>query len=173
MVKLNIYIIRPQEQSSHHPLFYAFSSSLNDQLTTKETIYLVAVDTEYGFLGNARLLPSHSASVDKTAIHQLGLKIHQRVWECNKISFHAKSLKRWSLRTEDINDLKIKFYKELYDALTQFAKANDIDAYITIATHEEQQEIFDFGNWPFLTYTSAYSATDGGIKAQVSMLPIF
>lgn len=141
------------EDKNHDYLIDGFSPFFNRpgvEINPMNPIHLVYIHADFGAIGAARLFSSKEMSLELEQIKGVGLREDDRIWECNRIVFFDKVVKRYVHTQEALQILKKKFYDELYEMFRSLAKDMDLSVILSVHAPKDHQELVQIANWPFL-----------------------
>lgn len=137
-------------------------------------LHLVYIHEDMGAIGAARLFSTTEMSLEKKQIIDVGFREDDRVWECNRIVFFDRFVKRYIKKPEDFFALKKKFYDELYEVFQKIARERNISVILSVHSRPEHDDLVSIAKWPFILETSfRYPNSKGSCDDVLGVLPIF
>lgn len=168
---------KDQDNSRYDYLVDGFSSFFNRpgiDINPENPIHLIYIDDTLGAIGAARLFSTKEMSLEKKNILSIGFTVDDRIWECNRIVFFDRVVRRYIKDPEDFSKLKRKFYDELYATFRKIASEKNINVILSVHSQKDHDELVSLAKWPFLLETQfKYPTCKGSGNDVLAVLPIF
>jgi hypothetical protein len=154
--------------------FSPFFNRPGVEINPQNPLHLVYIHPEFGAIGAARLFSSKEMSLAREQIKDVGLRADDRIWECNRIVFFDKVVKRYVQSDDELQVLKKKFYDDLYEKFRSLAKDMNLNVILSVHAPKDHHELVRIANWPFLFEKPfKYPGAEREAHDILGILPIF